>query len=178
MVQFDASWRQMRPSFLVATALSLIAILSTSPPASLGGPFIVNLTPSVPLGLYVRCRGRPRIGDYVVVSLPTQLRQFAAHRNYIPEWVLLIKIVRARAGDRVCRFGSRVWIGRHIAVWALRKDGAGHSLPAWSGCRRLRVTELFVLGTHFRSFDSRYFGPVSRRSILSVLRPIFIYGRS
>ena len=87
----------------------------------------------------------------------------------------LVKIIAAGPGEVVCRLGARVWVGGHNPVWALRTDTLGRPLPDWSGCRRLRPNELFVLGRHSGSFDSRYFGPVNRHSVLSTLRPILAF---
>jgi conjugative transfer signal peptidase TraF len=133
----------------------------------------INLTCSVPVGLYVRSTAPPRTGDFVLVRLPMHLRQFAARRRYLPANRLLLKIVAASPGAVVCRFGSRVWTDGHSRAWALRTDGLGHPLPGWRGCWRLRARELFVLGSHSASFDSRYFGPLDRQSVLWTMRPIF-----
>jgi type IV secretory pathway protease TraF len=109
----------------------------------------------------------------VLIRLPIHLRQFAARRGYLPFDRLLLKVVAAGPGDIVCRLGSRVWAGDHSRVWALRTDAVGRPLPKWRGCWRLQASELFVLGRHSGSFDSRYFGPISRQSVLATVRPIF-----
>jgi conjugative transfer signal peptidase TraF len=134
---------------------------------------VINLTPSVPTGLYVWSAAPPRTGDFVLVRLPVRLRQFAARRGYLPATRLLLKIVAASPGAIVCRFGSRVWTSGHSGVWALRTDGLGRPLPGWRGCWRLRAGQLFVVGAHSGSFDSRYFGPIDRQSVLWTMRPIF-----
>jgi type IV secretory pathway protease TraF len=104
-----------------------------------------------------------------------RLRQFAARRGYLPFDRLLLKIVAAGPGHIVCRLGSRVWAGGHSGVWASRTDALGRSLPNWRACRRLQANELFVLGSQFGSFDSRYFGPINRQSVLAALRPMLAF---
>lgn len=174
MVQLDAPRWQVKRYTLLATAVSCVAIaLSTTP--SEDRSLVMNLTSSVPIGLYVRNAAPPRTGDFVLLRLPMHLRQFAAQRDYLPLNRLLLKIVAASTGDAVCRFGSRVWVGGHSAVWILRTDALGRPLPNWRGCRRLRAHELFVLGSHSVSFDSRYFGPVRRQAVLSAMRPILAF---
>ncbi len=78
-------------------------------------------------------------------------------------------------GDRVCRCGRAVWINSHIRVWARRNDAFDRALPVWFGCRELRGDELFVLGTHPASFDSRYFGPIVRPDVIVVASPLWIW---
>ena len=176
MVRFDPAPPQVKHYILLATVLSCLTILTSSPTV---GPrsLIINLTASVPLGLYIRSRGQPKIGQMVLIRLPTSLRDFAAQRGYLPFGWLLIKSVTAGPGDVICRLASRVWIRGHSEVWALRVDGLGRPLPKWSGCQRLEASELFVLGTHSGSFDGRYFGPINRQSVVAVVRPILVFGR-
>lgn len=175
MVRFDPAPPQVKRYILLATVLSCLAILSSSPTA--GHRFlIINLTASVPLGLYVRSGGLPKTGQMVLIRLPTSLRNFAAQRGYLPFARLLIKSVTAGPADVVCRLGSRLWIGGYNGVWPSRTDGLGRPLPKWSGCRRLGASELFVLGTQSGSFDGRYFGPINRQSVVAVVRPILVFG--
>lgn len=174
MVQRDAPRWQVKRRILLAAVLGCVGIAaSTLSPEHRS--LVINLTSSVPVGLYVRIAAPPRIGDFVLVRLPLHLRQFAAWRGYLPLNRLLLKIIAAGPGDVVCRLGSRVWAGGHSAVWALRTDVLGRPLPNWRGCRRLQANELFILGSHSGSFDSRYLGPVNRQSVLSVLRPILAF---
>jgi conjugative transfer signal peptidase TraF len=164
----------MKRRILQLTALGYVAIA-----ASAMSPdhrcLVVNLTSSVPIGLYVWSTAPPQTGDFVLISLPVYLRRFAARRGYLPYHRSLLKFVAASTGDVVCRFGSRVWIGGHSQVWAMRTDALGRLLPHWQGCRWLQAGELFVLGSHSGSFDSRYFGPINRPSVLTVVRRICVF---
>lgn len=164
----------MKWCILLVTALGCVIIVASTM-ASDHRSRVINLTSSVPLGLYVRSAAPARKADFVLVRLPIHLRKFAARRGYLPFNRLLLKIVAANTGDDVCRLGSRVWAGGHSRVWALRTDALGRPLPRWRGCRRLRANELFVLGSRSGSFDSRYFGPVNRQSVLSTMHPILAF---
>jgi len=174
MVQLDAPWWQVTRRTLLATAVGCLAVAAAAV-SSDPRPLVINLTSSVPVGLYVQSARPPRTDEFVLVRLPMHLRHFAAWRGYLPFNRLLVKIIAAGPGQVVCRLGARVWVGGHSAVWALRTDRLGRPLPNWSGCRRLRPNELFVLGRHSGSFDSRYFGSVNRHSVLSTLRPILAF---
>jgi type IV secretory pathway protease TraF len=83
-------------------------------------------------------------------------------------------MVAAGPGDEVCTVTGRLRIdGRDRAPIAVR-DSFGLTLPRWSGCRRLGPDELFVFSDRVpNSFDSRYFGPVNRSTVVGVYRPFF-----
>ena len=136
-----------------------------------------NLTPSVPMGLYLTLHRSPARGDVVLIEPSPQIRAFAAARGYVSARQFLLKIIAAATGDRVCRLGSAVWINGHIRAWARSIDRVGRALPTWHGCRALRLGEVFVLGSHQASFDSRYFGPVRTPNVVAVAYPIWIFPR-
>jgi type IV secretory pathway protease TraF len=100
-----------------------------------------------------------------------------ADRGYLPAHVPMLKHVAATTGQRVCRFGERILIDGTLAAQARSRDRVGRSLPAWSGCRTLRGGEVFLLNpASADSFDGRYFGPVSARSITAILTPLWLPG--
>lgn len=130
---------------------------------------LVNESPSVPRGLYLREPGAaPARGDMVALAQPPSARGYLGGLGMPPE-VLLIKRVAAAGGDRVCRKGGMVRAGkRHAAVRS--RDRRGIALPGWTGCRRLAPDELFLLGDTAGSYDSRYFGPVRVSDVDGVFR--------
>lgn len=146
-------------------ALGCLAAVADRTPALA----LVNESPSLPRGLYLRDPGAP-IARGATVALP----QPAAGRAYLwalgmPSEVLLVKRVAAVDGDRVCRRGDAIELpGRRAPVRS--RDRRGVILPQWRGCRRLGPDELFVLGDTPGSFDSRYFGPVRRADVDGVFR--------
>ena len=153
---------------IVAIAMLIVAFFIAS-------PLIVNVTPSVPLGLYWRHHRAAVRGDFVLIALPPHLRTLAIDRDYLRHDHHLLKKVVAVGSDRVCRHGHSVWINNHIRVWARRNDALGRALPAWFGCRGLTDDELFILGTHPSSFDSRYFGPILRSDVIAVANPLLVW---
>lgn len=157
------------------SALAAVAVLATAPLAA--SRLIVNVTPSVPVGLYWIERRAPARGDFVLVALSSKYRDLAVARGYLRAHHHLLKIVAAMDGDRVCRRGSTVWINGHIRVWLRRTDGSGRALPSWRGCRNLRTGDLFVVGTDRSSFDSRYFGPIMALDVIAVAGPLWVLRR-
>lgn len=124
-----------------------------------------NASPSVPVGLYWVGHAPPRVGDLVVLRLPRAVAALADRRGYLPRSVYLVKPVVAVGGDRVCRFGARVFIRRFVAV-ARATDAAGRPLPTWQGCRTLRAGQVFLVADHPASFDSRYFGLLPQEQVV------------
>ncbi|MFK0299550.1 S26 family signal peptidase [Brevundimonas sp. NPDC090276] len=145
-------------------ALGCLALMSGRSPAWA----LVNESPSLPRGLYVRISGAPARGATVATPPPASARPYLASLGASDDQ-LLLKRVAAVSGDRVCRKGDHVEtpMGRVIVS---RADRNGVGLSFWRGCRRLEPHEVFLLGDTPNSFDSRYFGPVDRSLIRGVYR--------
>lgn len=134
-----------------------------------------NASASVPKGLYVVHARSPRIGDMVAIRLPHSAARLAVRRSYLPDRALLLKPVAAAAGDRVCRWRTVVMINGHRRAAAGFRDSAKRSMPVWHGCRSLLHSQLFLLSHSINSFDSRYFGPINRDSVIGVARPLIVF---
>ena len=136
-----------------------------------------NASASVPVGLYRI--GQPAnigVGDLVLVRPSPALERLMAERRYVERGVPLLKPVAAVAGATVCRTGLRLTIDGHAAAAALPNDRSGRPLPRWSGCRRLRADEFFLIApASAASFDSRYFGPVARAQIIGRSKPFWTW---
>lgn len=76
--------------------------------------------------------------------------------------------------ERFCRHGHRITIDGHIAGVAPAADRLGRPLPAWSGCKRLRSGELFVMSPDApASFDGRYFGVLPMKAVIGRATPVW-----
>lgn len=147
----------------MAMGITMLVAPAISTPA----PLVTwNASPSVPVGLYLAVRGLPRAGDLALARLPPNVAELAAHRDYLPRPVLLLKPVVAVTGDQVCRLGVGIFVNGHFMAWARLRDRLGRPLPVWHGCRALDADEMFLLAPHPDSFDSRYFGPVDHQHII------------
>ena len=157
--------RRPAPGVLLAALGCGGCLLASEAPA----PALINESPSVPRGLYLRDFGAdPGRGDMVALRQPRAARSYLAGLG-MPADVRLLKRVAAVGGDRVCRTGDRVETpGRSVTVRS--RDRRGARLPRWADCRRLSAGEVFLLGDTPGSFDSRYFGPVRVSGLDGVYR--------
>ncbi len=168
--------RPLRIGCLASAGAALVLLLSPSvhrPQQRL----LWNASASVPLGLYqVQPGERPQLGDLVAVRPSPALGRFMAARRYVEANALLLKPVAAASGATVCREGARVTVDARTVAFALPRDRFGRALPAWSGCRKLRADQLLLIApARAASFDSRYFGPVDRASIVGRARPLWTW---
>ena len=149
---------------LFPAALAVIAgLLVDRVPA----PALINESPSLPRGLYLRDWGAiPQRGSVVALERPEKAKPHLSAWG-MPASVLLVKRVAAAEGDLVCAADGLLHTpGRTVTV--RDRNGAGLPLPRWSGCRRLGPGEVFLLGDTATSFDSRYFGPLRIEELAGV----------
>ena len=134
-----------------------------------------NPSDSAPRGWYrVMQTASLHVGDYVVVTLPSDAAALAAQRGYLPSHVPIIKRIAAMPPQRVCLIDDVVSIDGVPVAATLAADRRGRALPAWHQCRRLADDELFLLSTtSLASFDSRYFGPIKASSVFGQARPLW-----
>lgn len=160
------------------TGLPRLALLALAPAALVTGLLaatgrpalvLVNESPSLPRGLYVRDPGgAPVRGAIVAIAQPGSVRPYLAGLG-VPAQIRLIKRVAAAQGDPVCSDGRHLMApGRIVTVQS--HDRAGVALPVWRGCRLLAADERLLLGDTPTSLDSRYYGPVSDARIEGVYR--------
>jgi conjugative transfer signal peptidase TraF len=140
-------------------------------------PLIFNLSASLPRGLYVvRHVATLERGMVVLVQPDQALEALLVARGYLPAGVPLLKPVVALGGDDVCVVDEEVSVnGTVLATTVADVDSAGRPLPQWQDCKTLTTEEVFLLSTaDARSFDSRYFGPVTRQMIVGTAT--FLWG--
>jgi conjugative transfer signal peptidase TraF len=142
-----------------------------SPPPQL----IWNASASVPIGLYsVQPEPEPKVPDIVVVRPPEALVGFLSDGGYLPRGVPLLKHVAAVGGQRICRMGAAVSIDGVTVGEALGHDRRGRPLPVWQGCTILAADQVFLFNADRPdSLDGRYFGPLSRTTIVGRAQPIW-----
>lgn len=152
---------------------ALISLLSIATAGGARPLLLWNRTASEPEGLYLRQAAPVRVGALVAFPAPAAAFPYAdGHMSYLRR-VPVLKSVAAVSGDHVCTEDGRLVINGQVRAPILQQDRRGAVLPRWTGCRRLRDGEVFVFSDRIpNSFDSRYFGPVSRADIVGVFRPV------
>lgn len=172
--------------------IAAAAVLAVALPLAAAGvvPFaIINVSPSMPMGLYVRTSVNSlRAGDIVAVCLRDRAhRKFVAmalSRGYIwndrlgscavGAWRFapLVKRIVAVSGDTVQIGRSGIFVNgrREQQSRPLRVDSKGRALPQVRLSVRVPRGEYVIEGENPRSYDSRYFGLVPREDILERLK--------
>jgi conjugative transfer signal peptidase TraF len=155
----------MRPHFILITAT--LAVLAVLIRPAITPFYTLNLSRSVPVGLY-RLEGQSlQRGDFAVTQLDQPWHDLAQSRGYLLSKAWLIKPVAALAGDRVCRLGRLITINGRIAAIAQLTDEMGRFLPKWDGCTAIAPDEMFLLSDVDGSFDGRYFGITPRSALIA-----------
>lgn len=162
-----------RRTFILAGTVIAATLASAMLP--MRRALVWNATASVPTGLYaVGSASALARGERVVMDPPARLRKYLAIRGYLPVGIPLVKEIAALGGDNVCRAGPAITINGITAGMARANDRQGRALPRWEGCRTLAANELFVMNPRSAdSFDSRYFGPVERASVIGRAIPVW-----
>jgi conjugative transfer signal peptidase TraF len=141
-----------------------------------------NATDSMPRGWYriVDSGAHARRGDLVIVAPPhTVAFGYAFQRGYFTERDLLLKRLVAVSGDRldIDENGVRV---NGVPLTNSRpkaRDEAGRPLPqVYLPDYPLQDGEVLLMSDYSAaSFDGRYFGPIPRACIQSVVRPVWTW---
>ena len=173
--------RYARTFLGTAAVLAILAALS----ALLG--LRLNLTESLPRGVYRTIREAPRRGSIVVVCLPLDAAELARERGYLgpgscPGGVRgLGKIVLATAGDVVAHREEGISVNREPIANSrtLERDSRHRALPHYPwGDYVLKAREFWLFSPYRpNSYDSRYFGPVHASQVVSVLRAVWTWAR-
>jgi type IV secretory pathway protease TraF len=135
----------------------------------------VNLSPSVPVGLYW-LRSVPSTldrGMLVVLPVPESVRPI---HGSIP----LLKPIAGLPGDVVCVFLRRLFV--HTEDWV----NYGHVHPSWKGqplpqamdddaCRIVPEGAVFLASPALNSSDSRYYGPVAIAGLTARAIPLLTW---
>jgi conjugative transfer signal peptidase TraF len=146
----------------------------------------VNTSKSIALGLYWTS-GRPvQKGEYVLLCPPqVGVIEEARRRGYLTAGFCpgghgyMMKRVLATAGDAVTVRPDGVRVNGMLLPFSapLATDLAGRPMPRLQGDRYvLGASEVLLMSdVSSTSFDGRYFGPVSRAQIRTVIVPVLTW---
>jgi conjugative transfer signal peptidase TraF len=167
-----------------ALLLSAVGMCVSAAAADVGG-IRLNISPSLPIGVYRVVSGPVERSATVLVCLPRPISDTALARGYVWRGTCpggaapLGKTVAAVAGDLVeaSDLGVSVNEVRLPQSMALPVDMQGRPMVAARGQWVLRPGEMWLYaGGDRRSFDSRYFGRVSTASVRAVISPLLVIG--
>ena len=161
-------YKQIKILIVVLIILSLIVNIGIN--KKLDHYVYLNISKSLPRGLYLVKNTAPKIGDLVIVDLPI------SHKNLLFKRVkskfdgLLLKPIIAMGGDYICNEQNSILINQNI------KLSNYNTINLYPICRHLTSEELFVaIITTINSLDSRYFGPITNKDIKAVVKPWLIF---
>jgi type IV secretory pathway protease TraF len=131
---------------------------------------IINTSPSVAPGLYVRSKELPAVSSLVSFEMPSAARPYMVARTGQDGagWLLLKPIV-AGPGDAVDTTRGVVRVNGSVVASMPKVEEREPPVPVWRGSVVLEEDEFFVLSTRIpNSFDSRCFGPIRESDIETV----------
>jgi conjugative transfer signal peptidase TraF len=173
----NASGSERRRRVLLRLAVILL-VFAIIPELGAHRFLVINTSPSVAPGLYLRTSEEPAVGRLVDFCIPPAARVYVLGRtgNSGENWYILKPIV-AGPGDRIDTTGDWLVINhQRIAPMPPPRDSSGRSLPVWRDSRSLGPDEFFVFSGRIpNSFDSRCYGPIARSEITSVRQPLITW---
>lgn len=166
-------WKRRDKIFFVAIVL-LITFNICIGSGLIHSSFYVNITSSAPMGVYMISSDQELKPDvFVMVKENHRLEQFYGSKRP-PQ--LLLKHIAGMPGDIMTVTDSDVRINTE-SYPTLSYTSNGMPLQhLQNGIYTLSSDEYFVANIPIRSYDSRYFGPVKRDEIQSVVTPVWLFG--
>jgi conjugative transfer signal peptidase TraF len=167
--------RKFYPLFFSLILIGFIAVVVGALKTA-GYHITYSATASMPRGFYlVVPTSKIKRYDIVEFMPPAAVHGFIKEHRWVPKSGLIIKYVFAVPGDDVCIRNNAIWINGQKIGAVYRFYAFGKLLPQTKICGKLGEDQYLLLSTRKkRSFDGRYFGAVSSRSILGKATPIFI----
>jgi conjugative transfer signal peptidase TraF len=169
----------------VGVAIACGAFLVTGAVLYLAGARI-NTTRSIPVGLYWVTDAPAEKGFYVMFC-PPKVGVFddARERGYIGAGMCpggygyMMKRILAAKNDSISIADDGVRVNGNLLPFSMPRkfDAAGRVMPRFQANRyTLGDSELLLMSdVSATSFDSRYFGPISRAQIKAVIRPVITW---
>jgi conjugative transfer signal peptidase TraF len=167
------------------TILIIILLLIAAGVIQLSG-IIINISPSMPLGIYVKKLSPLQRGDVVAVCLDAARQKLGLQRGYlIPGFRCgqtqpLIKKIIAIPGDRVVLTDEIIRVnGKSFFYRRLPQDHQGLPLEAFPTGIYAPTHAYWLLGVYnTHSWDSRYWGPLPGNYIIENLQPLITWTHS
>lgn len=139
--------------------------------------FFLNITDSLPLGLYLRVPGSEfQRGDYIVYEPSEEVRQIVADYGWGDGNHVFLKQIGAVAGEHyaVHEETHEFTIEGVCRGRVFDTDAQGHPLPRLRGEFIVPEGHVLPVATNPRSFDGRYTGTIPIDSIQAKVVPLWI----
>jgi len=150
--------------------------LLSFPVGKLPKSYYLNLSPSVPLGLYrIAAPTHLAVGDLVVFDPPEEAHSFLYGRHWLPQGWPLIKYVGALAGETFSVESASFHINNKYIGMVYDRDDEGRTLLKITGTHIVEPGMFLPVSPYSRSFDGRYFGTVPVNSIKGKASPLWLY---
>lgn len=138
----------------------------------------LNLSPSVPRGVYLRVpRDEVRAGD-CVAYLPTEevagIMRNLGWTGDDKEACPFLKYVGAIAGDRYTVSATSFFVNGEYIGEAVAEDSRGHALPLARGTHIVPEGEFLPVACSPKSFDGRHTGTVPVGRIVAKVIPLLV----
>ncbi len=152
----------------------------------------INLTPSMPLGLYYFSSSTPRRGDIVAVCLPENIASEGLKRHYLfyghchdngtMHSMAVLKQVIAVPDDEVIVGNTEIMVNGQIYT-APQQATDSNDLPITHFIHKSfynYTTGYWLYGQNdpVHSWDSRYYGVIPREDIIGVFKPFWTLKKS
>lgn len=175
----------LKRGLIMSVAVPVLATAAAFTMAQAGYTLTANLTPSVPVGLYIanRNHGTVELGQLVGFYPHNDAAQHGFREGWMKPGSWYVKRVGAVAGDMVCvdkeltiRTAGQGAPAQFVRVGPVAQhDRTGKPLPhVLAGCQRVPAGQFLPVGDGVpNSFDGRYYGFVPVSKIEATLRPLW-----
>lgn len=139
--------------------------------------FFINLTASIPTGIYVRTFGPIEKGD-IVVYKPNKLSiDIGIENGYVksPNELFIKYVGLIGSGQYIISESREFLVDGALMGKCHELDRFGNIMPFKPGEYQIAENEFLPVGSADRSFDGRYTGPVSRENIVCKAVPLILF---
>lgn len=144
---------------------------------------IINLTPSLPYGFYIRVNSKISTGDYVAFCLPPEYQKIGLERKYLEAGstcngsVPLVKKIIALPYQHVTLADSFIAIDdKKLQFKTIKFDSLNRPLDSYPrGSYRLNCYWMIGSNDYLHSWDSRYWGCIASDRILYKIKPLLTW---
>lgn len=145
--------------------------------------FTINVTASMPLGIYRLTEESVQVNDDVILCPPEREGRVGVERGYLLKGECpcgsapVLKRIVAVPGDQVAINTIGIFVNGELLknTMPLRTDSLNRRMPTQNLSKQLEANECLVVSHNdARGFDSRYFGIVGFQQLKKV-KPVWIW---